>query len=271
MDIERLSKSQIVLLTLLVSFVTSIATGIVTVSLMEQAPPAFTQTVNRIVERTVEKVVPAGQAASAVTTEKTVVVKESDLIVEAVKKMTPSLVQVYSNSSEPTFLGLGIVIDESGGIVTDAAVLGGAKEVVIVLSDGSRIHASVDSRNEAAGTAILKAALTTSDGTALQFTPAALAVEKPALGQTVVVLSGKNIARIADGLVTALIPQGEGKDAVIDTNVSAGFVMEGSPLVNTDGSLLGVSTQVSRASSPGGFISSSVLVPQSSEQAGTSE
>src|SRR3989344_7555995 len=131
MDLEQLNKSQIILLTLLISFVTSIATGIVTVSLMEQAPPAFTQTVNRIVERTVEKVVPAGQAASAVTTEKTVVVKESDLIVEAVKKMTPSLVQVYSQASEPVFLGLGIVLDGSGSVVTDASILGEVAEVGI--------------------------------------------------------------------------------------------------------------------------------------------
>ena len=35
MDLEKLNKSQIVLLTLLVSFVTSIATGIVTVALMQ--------------------------------------------------------------------------------------------------------------------------------------------------------------------------------------------------------------------------------------------
>ena len=87
MDIEQLSKSQIILLTLLVSFVTSIATGIVTVSLMGQAPPSIAQSVNRIVERTVEKVIPAGQTASTVITrEKTVVVKESDLISEAVER-----------------------------------------------------------------------------------------------------------------------------------------------------------------------------------------
>ena len=35
---EHLNKQQLILLTLLISFVTSIATGIVTVSLMDQAP-----------------------------------------------------------------------------------------------------------------------------------------------------------------------------------------------------------------------------------------
>src|SRR3989338_3317861 len=263
MDMEELSKSQIVLLTLLVSFVTSIATGIVTVSLMDQAPPAIAQTVNRIIERTVEKVVPspAGQSAAVVTTEKTVVVKESDLIVQAVEKITPSLVRVYTSSEkDPIFLGLGIVIDAEGSVIADSTMLSGLSEVSVIFSDGVSLAASVTTNYADTGIAFIRSATTTADGKAAHFTPVALSVSNPVLGQTVVVLSGKSIPRITDGLVTALIPRGENESPVVDTNVSADFIMGGSALISTEGVLLGVSTSVSRTSSQSGFMPAAVLV-----------
>src|ERR1043166_8139095 len=63
MDIEKLTKSQIVLLTLLVSFMTSIATGILTVPLLQQAPPEITKTVNREVDHTGAIVIEGGRLA----------------------------------------------------------------------------------------------------------------------------------------------------------------------------------------------------------------
>ncbi|MBI5645049.1 trypsin-like peptidase domain-containing protein [Candidatus Kaiserbacteria bacterium] len=261
MDIEQLSKSQIVLLTLLVSFVTSIATGIVTVSLMDQAPPIVAQTVNRVIERTVETVAAdsgKGQtAATIVTQEKTVVVKESDQISQAVEKVSPSLVRMYTTAeSDALFLGMGIVLDAGGTIVTDSAALGERAEATLALADGSRVRAFVTARDADAGLAFLRA--TSSAGTKTpMWTPAKIAADRPVLGASVVAISGKTIPRIASGLVTALIQGG----VVIDTNVSEATILDGSPLIDTSGNIVGVSTSVARASSGQGFITASVLLP----------
>ncbi len=261
MNIEQLNKSQIVLLTLLVSFVTSIATGIVTVSLMDQAPPVIAQTVNRVIERTVETVVPASQgAAAAVTRETTVVVKESELISQAVAKVSPSIVRLYaSTSEEAAFLGFGIILTSEGAIVSDSEAIGNLKEVGVALFDGTRILAKVTSGDKAAGLSFLEATLAS---TTPALKSAVLTGGNPLLGQSVVMFSGKSILRVEDGIVTALIPDESAGGTVIDTNISAEVIAAGSPLINTDGEVIGVSTSISRASSGGGFIASSILVKQ---------
>ncbi|HEY4488121.1 MAG TPA: serine protease [Candidatus Paceibacterota bacterium] len=261
MDIERLSKSQIVLLTLLVSFVTSIATGIVTVSLMDQAPPIVAQTVNRVVEHTVETVTPAkSQAAGAtvVTQEKTVVIKESDQVAAAVTKLEPSIVRVYSTSAEnPLFLGLAIVLREEGVAITDSSTLGGRNDAYLALADGRRVRAFVTERNEETGLAFLAA--TTSPGDKpVEWKPAKFAGGTPVLGQSVVSLSGRTVARVALGIVTSLLD----KSRVIDTDIDKDSILPGSPLTDIDGTVVGVSTGVSRASSPSGFMSSTAMLAQ---------
>jgi hypothetical protein len=98
MKLEELNKSQIILLTLLTSFVTSIATGIVTVALIEEAPADVTRVVQRVVEHTVETVTPGEQQATVITTEKTVIVKESDLIAESVKKTQSRVLSIVDDA-----------------------------------------------------------------------------------------------------------------------------------------------------------------------------
>ncbi|MDP3726053.1 MAG: S1C family serine protease [bacterium] len=92
MQMHDLNNTQLILLALLVSFVTSIATGIVTVTLLDQAPPAVTQTINRIVERTVEVVTPSKTPPTTVT--KTIVVKEEEFITKAAEKNALQVVEV---------------------------------------------------------------------------------------------------------------------------------------------------------------------------------
>lgn len=263
MEIEELSKSQIVLLTLLVSFITSIATGIVTVSLMDQAPPAIAQTVNRVIERTVETVAPTtkGQTASTVVTqEKTVVIKESELISQAVNKATPSIVRLYRSDPESTaFFGLGIVVDKNGTIAADSAMLGDAADAMVVLSTGARVRAFVRGRDEGSGLAFLEASSTSE--VAPDWKPATIATGQAVLGQSVVALSGKSVARIAQGLVTA-IPE----SALIDTDIDGAILFGGAPLINTEGNFIGISTGVSRASGVGTFVSTVVLLPPPKQQ-----
>ena len=45
---DKLTKTQFVMLVLLVSFVTSLATAIITATLVNQAPPLMTQTINKV-------------------------------------------------------------------------------------------------------------------------------------------------------------------------------------------------------------------------------
>ena len=119
---EDLTKHQLILLVLLITFVTSIATGIITFTLLQQAPVEVTQQINRVVERTIERVVPAdGQPAKTTTT---VVVSEEDRILEAITKNEKSIVRLKTVGADGSeiFAGIGLVIS-ADGVITHVTAL----------------------------------------------------------------------------------------------------------------------------------------------------
>lgn len=257
MDIEQLTKSQTVLLTLLVSFITSIATGIITVTLMDQAPASVTQVINRVVERTVETVVPSSeedQAASAGESikEVTVVVKENDLITESIDKNAKTLarISIYQgrNSTEPgAYVALGVMVGEEGVVLADKTSLGNERYVVTT-SDGSNYIARRTDLGEGTAFGYLKL-----DAPGATFPVIELGKSATAkLGQTAIVLSGKERVNVALGSITEIEM---GVDAVtrLHTDIASSRVAYGSPLFNMFGEVLGFYTRAS-VSEEGGAV-----------------
>lgn len=129
MDIEQLTKSQIILLVLFVSFVTSIATGIVTVTLMNQAPADVTRTIDHVVEKTVEKVVP-GETRIVERVKEISNPTESDMAVSAIDKTKGYLVVA---KDEDGFETRGFFVSPKGEAVV-LAPAGATKGMQLVLN-----------------------------------------------------------------------------------------------------------------------------------------
>jgi hypothetical protein len=255
MDIEKLTKTQIVLLALLVSFVTSIATGIITVSLVQQAPPAVTQTINRVVERTVERVVEKDKndkgEPKVVTKEKTVLVKETDVVAETVKSAVPALASIYGEAApaadqpaattgatpapatpaapEHVFVARGLFV-AADTIATDAAmIVEGKKYFVRSLASGTEVPVTAVKVQD--GVAYLSVEKGT--GTVL----AEVAGDDVQLGQTVIALGGLSRLKVTTGIVSDI--ERDSDNALSSISVAADAT-PGTPLITMDGKLIAI-------------------------------
>ena len=151
MNIEELSKSQLILLTILVNFVTSVATGILTVSLLDQAPPFVTQTVNRVVEHTIETVAQA--APAAVISAPAPAPSTQDLVTAAIGADAARAVVIYAadtGTSTPP-LSVGTFLPSARAVAT-AAQDALPKEVLIGFAGDTYAPASLS--HEGGGIAI---------------------------------------------------------------------------------------------------------------------
>ena len=257
MNLEELNKTQIILLTLLTSFVTSIATGIVTVSLMAQAPQGITQTINRIVERTVEKVTPdtSGKTAQT-TTEKTVVVKEDDVVADSVSKAHGAIVKIVAKGDEDTaFFARGVIVDSKGVVVTSRNIIDSTVPSEVLLSNGVRVPFAVR-KTDSASIAVLDLDLKLATTTNLTSIPLA-DLSKARLGQTVLLLSGKGRDSLGQGVIGALPSGGEGRGAYVEATAEG--AVPGGIIINIFGDIVGMVTVDSLAVDSGLYTPSSVL------------
>ncbi len=243
MDLEHLTKHQIVLLTLLVSFVTSIGTGIVTVALMNQAPPEVQRTINQIVEHTVEKVVQAPAVvglptpAAVVTTIKTVVVKDDDLAAQSIATVQKSIIRIVSKNDPDTLVTRGIIIDSKGVALADLGSLAplGTATFEAILPSGERVPAIMRIPSATSSVAVLDLKVGTTSVAARLADP-----KKLQLGQSVIRIGGGGADTVGTGVIAAL-PSARG--TIVQTSISS--ITPGSVIITIFGEIIGIVTTAS--------------------------
>ncbi|HEX7651114.1 MAG TPA: hypothetical protein VF439_00145 [Candidatus Paceibacterota bacterium] len=222
MNIDDLSNSQLLLLTLLVNFVMAIATGIVTVSLLDKAPPTVLQSVNRIVEHTVETVAPAIDIPTqTVTQPQDSQPSEEDQLVAAISAEKARTVTIADDDGKP--LALGVYLPKARAVVTASAERLPA-QATAAFSDGTSVPVSISKQDSAlvvygfADDAVLPSAVS----------PALLAPNGLKQGQAVIALTADGsavtgiISKVsADGITTTLPDVPAGSAAV---SLSGGLV-----------------------------------------------
>ena len=234
---EELTKTQLILMALLVSFVTSIATGIATVSLLERAPADITRVIDRVVERTIETI--TTKEGSVI--EKTIVVKEDDLITNSVAQIASSLVRLYQDGSDGSdFLGLGFVVSTDGHVLTSAGLVTDGGVYTLRLADGERVESVVVSQDEVSGTALLEAVGVTSE---TKFNPVVFGdAESARLGQGIIVVSGEE-NNVSTGIISNIrrsTLEDSDKITSIRTTIAPAAALIGTPLSNLFGEIIGL-------------------------------
>jgi len=285
---EELTKSQLVLLVLLVSFVTAVATASIVVSLTLGMTPS--QTIERVVANSVTDGVKKKEGqllveqAPTVSTEETVakIVKEyAPAVVSIVaSKDMPLLTQCYVNPfGEDVFpnfripqmcqkgtekreigAGSGFFVDSSGLIVTNKHVVadtGASYEVI--LSSGKALPATVVARDPSNDIALVRVAagkypsLVLGDSSTLAVGKSVIAIGN-ALGE----FSNSVSVGIISGLsrsITASDGGGRSEElkSLIQTDAAINPGNSGGPLITLDGRVIGVNTAVASGAENIGF------------------
>ncbi|MDP1625185.1 MAG: S1C family serine protease [bacterium] len=248
---EQLNKQQIILLALLVSFVSSIATGIVTVSLMEQgAGTPVTQTINRVVERTIERV----SSDDSPATKETIVVRDDEAVVKAIAIASKGIVRIFATrpGSTEEFVGLGVIANSSGRVIARLGLNSGGP-LVARLDGGNSVPLFPVSYDSNAGVTILSAEQSESRFDARVYSAVRFADSADAsLGQAVVAIGGGATPRVATGIVSSKNSsyiEASVRDAAFDTHAI---------LVNLLGEVIGMKNA---SSPPNSFIASDIIKP----------
>ncbi len=245
---EDLTRQQIILLTLFTTFVTSIATGIVTVSLVDQAPTGVTSVIEHVINHTVADAVDAGSTVSAGQNSASVsqAVDALDPTENATSIAQKSLVKIVlvssSSGSSSADSALGIILSKTGLIATDKSNVAMFGDYVAVLPNGQRVPVDIlQSQND--GDIVF---LLMQNAANLKLTPAILVddtgSDAPKLGQSVLALSGTDSVSVNPGIIKKIKSDASSTVLAYVTSIDPSETLVGSPLFDLSGKFIGIKT-----------------------------
>ncbi|MEI6480641.1 MAG: serine protease [bacterium] len=253
---DNLNKHQIILLALLVAFVVSIATGITVVSLMDQSPQPVTQTINRVIEKTIEKVTPTSNNSNGdgVKEKTTVVVKEEDLTISAIDKNVKSFVHIFGPiAGIDTFLGDGVIVSDKGYVVAEKTAIAQTNSYVAELSDGTKVPLEIVKNDDVLGITLLQAK--PSQDQKVSFTSVNFGDSAGVkLGQSIISLSGSTKNTVNIGNIVSIDTK-DNKNNSITTSSDIINSLPGGILFNLSGEVVGFHTSPEKTI----FIASNIL------------
>jgi serine protease DegS len=238
---EHLTKQQLILLTLLVSFITSIATGVVTVSLVNQVPAGSTNTIEHDIVSSVADALPADNVASVDQNSQNTSQSQATLssIISGVSKST---VRLGEYSSAGNVSGLGLVVNSRGTIMTDKNAIAGLNDIGVTFSDGKIHHGAVVESQINGDLVFLDLTDLPNSTTTASFTPITTGTF-PKLGDTIVSLGGADLGTLGVGVIDQIVKIGTSTvPSAISTTIKPIKVLPGSPLFNATGGIIGIRT-----------------------------
>ena len=166
--------------------------------------------------------------------------QEEQITIRVARQVTPAVVGV----SQPQGAGTGVIIRRDGVVLTNAHVVGGARQVQVALADGRELTGTVLDRDPSVDVAVVRLPRGTypvapvGDSDRLEVGQAAIAIGNP-LGLERTVTSG---------VVSAVnrSPRGVPLDALIQTDAAINPGNSGGPLLNSRGEVIGINTVVLR-------------------------
>jgi serine protease Do len=245
----------LILVTLILMVVSTACARDLTGNNNDTSPPAVTS------QNTSVQVTPT----PIVINQETVSTQETLSTPEIAQKLTPSVVQIVTETLTPGLfnepvpsrgVGTGIIIDQEGHILTNNHVIAGAQGVAVLLSDGRRFPAELVGGDPTTDTAVVRI-----DADGLQ--PATLGSSSELrVGEEVVTIGhalglpgGPTVTR---GVISALGRSitTDAQTTIVDliqTDAAINPGNSGGPLVSSSGEVIGVNTAIISGSQGIGF------------------